>query len=94
MFITLLYKLSVHLEFLCKQEFYLFSFSDTGNENNLPGVKINDNFLLSNTTGEKIEMRFVPEVAQNANNDDDDIDIEFGYIKCQQQCLVRYEFKI
>ena len=94
MFITLLYKLSVHLEFLCKQEFYLFSFSDTGNENNLPGVKINDNFLLSNTTGKKIEMRFEPEVAQNANNDDDDINTEFGFIKCQQQCLIRYEFKI
>ena len=39
-------------------------------------------------------MRFEPEVAQNANNDDEDINTEFGYIKCQQQCLFRYEFKI
>ena len=39
-------------------------------------------------------MRFEPEVAQNSNNYDDDINTEFGYIKCQQQCLVRYEFKI
>ena len=69
-------------------------FSVTGNENIIKGMKINSDYLTTET-GERVQHTFEdPEYVEGLDYPDYEEDYIPGYKKCQEQCLARYVMKL